>query len=107
MKSLYGSITRSAVTSLSRVTIAMLPPGLGLRGKQLAPAARADVALDEFARIHRLEVDAAVAAPVALRRNLILGVRLADLLLRCRLRDRRSGCRCDQRTRGAGKHHAA
>src|ERR1700733_11291262 len=33
-------------------------PGLGLRGKQLAPAARADVALDEFARFRRLEVDA-------------------------------------------------
>ena len=47
--------------------------GLGLRGKQLAPAARADVALDEFARIRRLEVDAAVAALVALGRVLIIG----------------------------------
>jgi hypothetical protein len=81
--------------------------GLGLRGKQLAPAARADVALDEFARIRRLEVDAAVALPVTLRCSLIGGIRLADLLLRRRLRDRRSDCRRAERKRGAGERHAA
>jgi hypothetical protein len=31
--------------------------GLGLRAKQLAPAVRADVAVDEFARIRSLEVE--------------------------------------------------
>src|ERR1700739_3432165 len=51
-------------------------PGLALRGKQLAPAARADVALNEFAHVRRLEIDAAVAVLIALRRTLIFGVRL-------------------------------
>ena len=60
--------------------------------KQLAPAARLDVALDEFARIRRLEVDAAVAVLVALRRGLIFGVHLAQFNLRRRLRDHRSDC---------------
>lgn len=60
-----------------------------LRGEQLAPAARAYVTLDEFARVRWLEADAAVAALVALRRTLIFGVSLADLLTRRHLRDRR------------------
>lgn len=80
---------------------------LGLRGKQLAPAARADVALDEFASVRWLEIDAAVAVLVALRHTLIFGVRLADLLLRCRLRDRRSDCRRAECKGGAGERHAA
>ncbi len=58
---------------------------LRLLNKQLAPAVRADVAFDEFARIRRLEVSAALAALVALRRVLIVGGRLADLHLRGRL----------------------
>ncbi len=81
--------------------------GLGLRGKQLAPAARADVPFHEFARIRRLEVDAAVAVLVALRCSLIFGVRLADLLLRRRLRDHCSGCGRAERKRRTGEHHAA
>jgi hypothetical protein len=80
--------------------------GLGLRGKQLAPAARADVALDEFARIRRLEVDAAVAALVALGRVLIVGDRLADLYLHHGLRHSRD-CRRAERKRRAGEQHAA
>ena len=51
--------------------------GLGLGGKQLAPAARADVPFHEFACIRRLEVDAAVAVLVALRCSLIFGVATA------------------------------
>ena len=81
--------------------------GLALRGKQLAPAARADVALNEFARVRRLEIDAAVAVLIALRRTLIFGVPLADLLLRCRLRDRRSDCRRAECKGGAGECHTA
>jgi hypothetical protein len=71
--------------------------------KQLAPAARLDVALDEFARIRRLEVDAAVAVPVVLRRALILGVCLANLLLRHYLRHRGRGCRRVERKRCGGE----
>jgi hypothetical protein len=56
--------------------------GLRLLDKQLAPAARTDFALDDFSGVRRLEEHAAVAALVALRRALIFGVRLADLLLR-------------------------
>src|ERR1700722_16843915 len=56
--------------------------GLALRGKQLTPAARADVALNEFARVRRLEIDAAVAVLTALRRALVGRVGLADFLLR-------------------------
>jgi hypothetical protein len=78
-----------------------------LRGKQLAPAARADVTLDEFARIRWLETDAAVATLVALRCTLIFGVRLADLLPRRRLQDRRSGCRRAKRKRRTGERHSA
>jgi hypothetical protein len=63
-----------------------------LRGKQLAPAARAYVTLDEFARIRWLKADAAVAALVALRCTLIFGVRLADLLPRRRLQDANRVC---------------
>jgi hypothetical protein len=82
-------------------------PGLALRGKQLAPAARADVALNEFAHVRRLEIDAAVAVLIALRRTLIFGVRLADLLLRCRLRDRRCDCRRAECKCGAGERRTA
>ena len=81
--------------------------GLGLGGKQLAPAARADVTLDEFARIRSLEADAAIAALVALRCTLIFGVRLADLLPRRRLQDRRSGCCRTERKRRTGECHSA
>jgi hypothetical protein len=82
-------------------------PGLALRGKQLAPATRADVALNEFARARRLEIDAAVAVLIAIRRTLIFRVRLADLLLRCRLRDRRSDRRRAECKRGAGERDTA
>src|ERR1700676_4929694 len=81
--------------------------GLALRGKQLAPATRADVALNEFARVRRLEIDTPVAALIALGRTLIFGVRLADLLLRCRWRDRRSDCRRAECKRGTGERHTA
>jgi hypothetical protein len=80
---------------------------LALRGKQLAPATRADVALNEFARVRRLEIDTPVAPLIALGRTLIFGVRLADLLLRCRWRDRRSDCRRAECKRGAGERHTA
>jgi len=49
--------------------------------------------LNEFARVRRLEIDKAVAVLIALRRTLIFGVGLTDLLLGCRLRYRRSDCR--------------
>jgi hypothetical protein len=52
--------------------------------RELAPAARADVVLNEFTRVRQLEIDAAVAVLLTLRRTLIFGVCLADLLLRCR-----------------------
>jgi hypothetical protein len=80
---------------------------LRLLDKQLAPAARADFALDDFARVRRLEEDAAVAALVALRRTLIFGVSLTDLLLRGYLRDHGNGCRRAERKRRAGEHDAA
>ena len=80
---------------------------LGLRVKELAPAARLDVAFDEFARIRWLEVDAAIALLWALRRTLIFGVFLADLLLRLRVRDRCGGRRCAEREHRTGEHHAA
>ena len=63
--------------------------------------------MDEFTRIRRLEVDAAIALLWALRRTLIFGVFLADLLLRFRLRDRCSGRRCAEREHRTGEHHAA
>jgi len=50
-------------------------------GEQLAPAARANVAFDEFASFRRLEVDAAIAALVALRRARYLAS--AWLIFRC------------------------
>ena len=80
---------------------------LCLRGKQLAPAARADVALDEFARIRRLEVVAAAAALVAVWRTLIFGVRLTDLLLRRRSGDRSSGYCAAERKRRTGENRSA
>jgi hypothetical protein len=57
---------------------------LRLLNKQLAPAARTDFALNDFACVRQLEEHAAVATLVALRRTLIFGVRLAHLLLRRR-----------------------
>jgi len=42
-----------------------------LQGEPLAPAARADVTLDKFARIRWLEADTAIAALAALRRILM------------------------------------
>ena len=63
--------------------------------------------MNEFARVRRLEIDAAVAVLIALRRTLIFGVRLAELLLRCRLRDRRGDCRRAECKRGAGERHTA
>ena len=50
---------------------------------------------------------AAVAALFILRRSLIFGEFLADLLLRRRLRARRSGGRRAERKRRAREHHAA
>jgi hypothetical protein len=50
-----------------------------------------------------LEVDAAVAVPVVLRRALILGVCLANLLLRHYLRHRGRGCRRVERKRCGGE----
>jgi hypothetical protein len=81
--------------------------GLGLSSIQLAPAARADVAFDEFARVRRLKIDAAVAALIAFWRSLIFGVRLADLLLRRRLGDRRGGCRGAKHKRRTCERRAA
>jgi hypothetical protein len=57
-------------------------------------------------RVRRLEADAAIAALVALRRTLIFGVRLADLLPCRRLRDRRSEC-CRAERRRAGECRTA
>ena len=73
---------------------------------QLTPATRANVALDEFAPVRRLKVDAAVAALVALGRVLIVGGCLADLYLRHGLRHSRSGCRHTERSRRAGEHYS-
>ena len=80
---------------------------LALRGKQLAPAARADVPLNEFARVRRLEIDAALAMLTAFWRALICSVRLADLLLRCRLRDHRSDCSRAESSRATGERDTA
>jgi hypothetical protein len=81
--------------------------GLGLREKQLTPAVRADVALDQFACIRGLKVDAGVAALAALRRFLIFAISLADLLLRRRLRDYINGCGRTQHKCRAGERRAA
>ena len=81
--------------------------GLRLLDKQLAPAAGADFTLNDFARVRRLEEDAAVAALIVLRRPLIFGVRLTDLLLRRRFWDHRSGCRRAEGERRASEHYAA
>ena len=96
----------AAINAAPRETPAALPgEGLRLLDKQLTPAVRTDVAFDEFARIRRLEVSAALAALVALRRVLIVGGRRADLHLRRRLRDHGSGRA--ERKRCACKHYAA
>ena len=96
----------AAINAAPRETPAALPgEGLRLLDKQLTPAVRTDVAFDEFARIRRLEVSAALAAPVALRRALIVGGRRTDLHLRRRLRDHCSGRA--ERKRCACKHYAA
>jgi hypothetical protein len=80
---------------------------LSLWVKELAPAGRIDLAFDEFTRIRRLEVDAAIALLLALRRALIFGVFLTDLLLRLCLRDRHGGRRGTERKHRTGEHHAA
>jgi hypothetical protein len=83
--------------------------GLRFRHKQLAPAVRADLTLNEFASVGRLKVDASVAVLVAFRCSLIFGGRLADLLLRRGLRNHRSRCGCDraERKRRTPEHRAA
>jgi hypothetical protein len=55
----------------------------GLWCVELAPASRTDVALDEFAGVRWLEIDAIVAVLLSFWLLLILGVSLADFLL-CR-----------------------
>ena len=92
---------------LGTTSVAFSGRRLGLRVKELAPAARIDLAFDEFTRIRRLEVDAAIALLLALRRTLIFGAFLTDLLLRLRLRDRHGGRRCAERKHRTGEHHAA
>src|SRR5208283_1753951 len=54
-----------------------------LRRKVLTPAFRTDRALDELARVRRPEIQADFAALLCLRLILVLGIRLAHLLL-CR-----------------------
>jgi hypothetical protein len=54
----------------------------GLWCVELTPASRDDVALDEFACVRWLEIDAIVAALLCFWLSLILGVSLADFLLR-------------------------
>src|ERR1700720_855203 len=82
---------------LGTTSVAFSGRRLSLYVKELAPAARIDLAFDEFTRIRRLEVDAAIALLLALRRTLIFGVLLTDLLLRLRLRNRHGGRRCAER----------
>ena len=52
-----------------------------LRRKVLTPAFRTDRALDELAHVRRLEIQADFAALLSLRLILVLGIRLAHLLL--------------------------
>jgi hypothetical protein len=75
-----ASVGRGAPTGGTDYAITMRTTrwrGLRLLDKQLTPATRANVALDEFAPVRRLKVDAAVAALVALGRVLIVGGCLA------------------------------
>ena len=74
------------------------------RGKQLALTALANVTLDEFARIRRLEADAAVTALVTLRCILIFGVPLADLSPPRRLQESRGGCGAERKSRASECH---
>jgi hypothetical protein len=92
---------------LGTTSVAFSGRRLSLYVKELAPAARIDLAFDEFTRIRRLEVDAAIALLLALRRTLIFGVLLTDLLLRLRLRNRHGGRRCAERKYRTGERHAA
>ena len=78
----YPLDSRVRVVRVRAGSVARETEKLCLLGKYVAPAAWANVTLDEFARIRRLEVDADIAALVALRRTLIFDVRLTDLLLR-------------------------
>ena len=55
-----------------------------LRRKELTPAFRTDRALDELARVRRPEIQADFAALLSRRLILVLGIRLAYLLLRSR-----------------------
>src|SRR6202035_1481716 len=52
-----------------------------LRRKVLTPAFRTDRALDELAHVRRLEIQADFASLLSLRLILVLGIRLARLLL--------------------------
>ena len=82
-------------------------PGLALGGKQLAPSGRAGVALNELARVRRLEVDAAVAVLIALRCSLIFGVGLGRSSAALPLAgppQRSGGTKCK---RGAGERRTA
>src|ERR1700751_6034170 len=92
---------------LGATSVAFSGRRLGLRVKELAPTARIDLAFDEFTRIWRLEFDAAIALLLALRRTLIFGVFLTDLLLRLCLRDRHGRRRGAERKQRTGEHHAA
>src|SRR5579872_7487605 len=87
------------------------------RGEELAPAFRADVALDERAPVWRLKVDADLAALLAVGVILILGLLLRRLVvgacgarqaLRCRRgdSDRRAGKQSPARKRAWTLHRA-
>src|SRR5690348_5971409 len=54
------------------------------RGEKLAPAVAGDRAVDKPAARGRLEIDADLAALLALRRGLVFGFGFRDLLLRSR-----------------------
>src|SRR5262249_58879197 len=78
----------------------------GLRRKELAPAARADVALHELACARRLEIVTTAAALIALRHGLIFRVTLSELLLRLRPRSHNGSGRAERKGRAA-KHCTA
>src|ERR1051326_2294303 len=66
----------------------------GLGAEELAPALRADIAVDDFAGVWRLKLDAAVALLIIIRMVHILGVGLTDLLRRRGAPDCNAACRC-------------
>src|SRR5579871_1675651 len=78
-----------------------------LGAEELAPALRADVAVDDLAGARRLKLDASVALLIVVRMIHIFGVGLTDLLLRRGARHRSACGGCADRHGRSGNHHAS